>query len=108
MALRTTTPGQRAAAYWFIDGLPELAFGFGYLLSGCAGLLRALTYPAGWTKVVLATASCLLLILWICHRPILEWFKARLTYRRTGGVWLGAHGAYRLIRYLRTNPETAA
>jgi hypothetical protein len=28
------SPGRRAAAYWFVDGLPEILFGFYLLIPG--------------------------------------------------------------------------
>ena len=33
------TAGRRAAAYWFIDGLPEIFFGILYLVWGFIGLV---------------------------------------------------------------------
>ena len=32
------SPGRRAAAYWFVDGLPEIAFGFALLTFGLFGV----------------------------------------------------------------------
>jgi hypothetical protein len=77
------TPGRRAAAYWFIDGLPELVFGLAYL---SLGLVPAIL----WHWSVLAAKASLIvlalafLVLFIWDRRILGWLKARITYPRTG------------------------
>ena len=85
-AVQMDTAGRRAAAYWFIDGLPEIFFGILYLVWGCIGLVWGfyLKNPwIGWSMVVVALAF---LPLWWKAPAILDYFKARLTYPRTGYV----------------------
>jgi hypothetical protein len=85
-AVQPEAAGRRAAAYWFIDGLPEILFGIVYVVWGCIGLVWGfyLKNPwIGWSMVVVALAF---LPLWWKAPAILDYFKARLTYPRTGYV----------------------
>jgi hypothetical protein len=79
------TPGQRAAAYWFVDGLPELVFGLVFLLIGIVPFAVAWLHLRS-PKPVLVSLLMVFLILFIWDRRILGWFKARVTYPRTGYV----------------------
>jgi hypothetical protein len=85
-AVQPEVAGRRAAAYWFIDGLPEIFFGILYLVWGCIGLVWGF-YPKnpwiGWSMVIVAVAF---LLRWWKAAAILDYFKARLTYPRTGYV----------------------
>jgi hypothetical protein len=78
-----TSPGRRAAAYWFADGLEEIAFGFLFLVSGTAGLVFHY-WPHKWLAVVCLIFFIGLWVLFWADRPILDFFKARITYPRTG------------------------
>jgi hypothetical protein len=76
--------GRRAAAYWFSDGLPELAFGLALAACGGVGLAWVLYFPYPWMRLVLLLASAWLLALYLWDRKILDVLKTRLTYPRTG------------------------
>ena len=71
------SPGQRAAAYWFVDGLPEIVSGFIMALSGGIGLALMSAGMPPWP-------GFLGLFLLFKERSIAEFLKARLTYPRTG------------------------
>ena len=75
----SASPALRAAAYWFIDGLPEIVSGFVMVL--CGGIGFAL-WKAGLNPL---PGFLGFLVLWK-DREIIEFFKARLTYPRTGYV----------------------
>lgn len=82
----TTTPlGQRAACYWFVDGLPEIVFSLNLLLFG--GLVfsaKYVTHPLGAILFVLFVCGFGLFI-WK-YNAILLYLKSRITYPRTGYV----------------------
>ncbi len=73
----TASPALRAAAYWFIDGLPEIVSGLVMTLCGGIGLLL-------WSAGVSPLFAFLGLILLWKDRGAVEFLKARLTYPRTG------------------------
>jgi len=80
------SPGQRAASYWFVDGLPDLVFGLMLLIFGALGLWWRIHVPKPWMKfdlLLIGTGFCL--VLWKGHE-ILDFLKSRLTYPRTGYV----------------------
>jgi hypothetical protein len=80
--------GRRAAAYWFVDGLPELLFGAAMALAGGSMVLTRLLHVR-WIGFVGLGATLLYWVL-ICsesfNRAILDWLKRRVTYPRTGYV----------------------
>jgi len=79
--------GRRAAAYWFIDGLPEIVFGLLYLIWGAAGL--AWNLLAGVHRIFFAiamAAMCGFFVALFFDREIVDFLKARITYPRTGYV----------------------
>jgi hypothetical protein len=84
------SPGRRAAAYWFIDGLPEIVFGFAMLIPGlCLAWFPARGNPYRqnwWIWVGLIAAVMLFMVILLMHRRILDYLKARITYPRTGYV----------------------
>ena len=75
----SASPAHRAAAYWFIDGLPEIVAGLVITLSGGIGLVL---WAAGLRPLF---AFLGLAVLWK-DRNIVDFLKARLTYPRTGYV----------------------
>ena len=83
---QTTSPGRRAASYWFIDGLPEAAFGLAYLVWGVLGIAWGFHRPNPWYKWATIGAALGFFALFARDRKILDWLKARLTYPRTGYV----------------------
>jgi len=84
----TTSPGRRAASYWFIDGLPDLVLGATLLVFGAAGLWWCLRGPEPAARLRLdffCIAVGVLLNLG-SERELLGFLKSRLTYPRTGYV----------------------
>ena len=80
------SPGKRAAAYWFIDGLPEILFGLFFLIPGIlvtvlAGYIR-IQHP--WIRWIGMLLGLLGYSIWCFHRPVLNFLKSRITYPRTG------------------------
>jgi hypothetical protein len=82
----STSPGQRAASYWFIDGLPEIVFGLALLIFGAAALLARLSAPYSWARFGLLPVGLGYGLLFWKAREVLDFLKARLTYPRTGYV----------------------
>jgi hypothetical protein len=86
IAVQPESAGRRAAAYWFIDGLPEIFFGVLYLALGGIGLIWGFNLENPWMKGVLLVVTLAFLLLFWKDRVILDYCKARLTYPRTGYV----------------------
>ena len=86
IAVQRGSAGRRAAAYWFIDGLPEIFFGVLYLALGGIGLIWGFNLENPWMKGVLLVVTLAFLLLFWKDRVILDYCKARLTYPRTGYV----------------------
>ena len=77
---------QRAWRYWFADGLTNLLLGVNMLL-----MAFCLLFPPRWPPALPAMAAWGLalvsyLAISIRHREIVEWFKTKTTYPRTGYV----------------------
>src|SRR5262245_24492434 len=84
--MSTSSPGQRAAAYWFVDGLPDILFGMTLLISGSLGCLWRIYAPEAWTKFYFyITTGGFLLFYWKGH-DVLDFLKSHITYPRTGYV----------------------
>ena len=83
---QTDSPGRRAAAYWFSDGLPETVFGAALLIVGGLGIFWCSNDAGAWTTAVMVAAVCGFLLLFLYDRPALDFLKTRLTYPRTGYV----------------------
>jgi len=82
------TPGRRAAAYWFIDGLPEIVAGIGFVgLSGVMAWFDQIR-PHSWSDrmafVVFGIIS--LMVVFDHGRSITLFLKSRMTFPRTGYV----------------------
>jgi len=86
--ISSETPGRRAAAYWFIDGLPEIVAGAGLVALGGGAVLFHQIEPHSWpfrvTFLVLAFVS--LTVVFGLHRSISLFLKSRVTFPRTGYV----------------------
>ena len=81
-----TSPGQRAASYWFADGLPDIVLGVTVLVFGAAGLWWCLPDPKhGLAPDFFFLAAGQLLFI-LTEREILDYLKLRVTYPRTGYV----------------------
>ncbi len=80
------SPGQRAASYWFVDGLPDILAGMTLLIFGGLGLwwrVHARRTSSQFDFFFLAPG--LLLLSWKgCE--ILDFLKSHITYPRTGCV----------------------
>jgi hypothetical protein len=81
-----TSPGRRAAANWFIDGLPEIVAGLEFAILG--GMTIWLLHQPLRFEKLLSVGVLLLLILLVNggDRMITVFLKARVTYPRTGYV----------------------
>lgn len=85
-AVQREVAGRRAAAYWFIDGLPEIVFGVVYLAMGSVGLAWGFDRKNPWMMAAMVVVGLAFLVLFWKDRAVLDYFKARLTYPRTGYV----------------------
>ena len=84
-AAQIESPGRRAAAYWFVDGLPETAFGIVMLIFGIFGMVGwGFLRSNLWIALGFFVALLLFFAMIINHRRILGYMKARITYPRTG------------------------
>jgi hypothetical protein len=86
-ATQINTPGRRAAAYWYVDGLPEIVFGL--LALGWSGFAIIAKFHPGNKWILLSTWLLLYgLFTFLMYRDkkILDFIKARITYPRTGYV----------------------
>ncbi|MCX6629517.1 MAG: hypothetical protein NTW28_18015 [Candidatus Solibacter sp.] len=86
IAIQRDSAGRRAASYWFVDGLPEILFGVLHLALGSIGLAWGFDIKNPWLNVAMAAVFLPFLLLFWKDRVILDYFKARLTYPRTGYV----------------------
>ena len=86
IAVQLEAAGRRAAAYWFIDGLPEILFGTVYVVWGSFGLAWRFHPSNRWMLAAYAVVGVAFFLLWYKDRVILDFCKARLTYPRTGYV----------------------
>lgn len=82
------TPGRRAAAYWFIDGLPEVVAGAGLVALGGGAVwfhqIKPYSWPVRVTFLVLGLVS--LMVVFGLNRSISLWLKSHVTFPRTGYV----------------------
>jgi hypothetical protein len=79
------TAGRRAAEYWFVDGLPEMLYGFVF----CAfafGVMAGVHISKIATGLAYLVLAILAITLPTWDRKILEWLKSKITYPRTGYV----------------------
>jgi hypothetical protein len=85
--LQFDSPGRRAAAYWFADGLEEIYFGlFLFVPSALAlGVRQSLHTDSLWIHISCGVIAAFAgNFLFFKDRPILDFIKSRLTYSRTG------------------------
>jgi hypothetical protein len=82
------TPSRRAAAYWFIDGLPEIVAGIGFVALGGGLLWFHQIQPHSWSVRVafVALGIMSLMIVFVYDRSIGLFLKSRVTFPRTGYV----------------------
>lgn len=78
---------QQTYQYFYVDGLPELATGAMYLLTGglLAVILRVQPGPLGVFLTVLGIPAVILGGIYLLNR-LLQRYKGRMTYARTGYV----------------------
>ena len=82
-AVQIESPGSRAAAYWFEDGLPEILAGLVTLGFWLLILVRERTDGVTGTFIWSSGLTVLIIVLSQSWK-ILDPIKARLTYSRTG------------------------
>jgi hypothetical protein len=85
MAAQNESPGRRAAAYWFEDGLPELLAGLVFLvcfLVSLAAYLRWIPFPL--FGVLWSAGLVVLITLPAWGWKVLDFIKTRSTYPRSG------------------------
>jgi hypothetical protein len=78
--------GRRAAAYWFVDGLPEILFVLALVVMAGLGSLCGMYAPKPWSRFDWVIAYAGLVLYLLVERRILDFLKARSTYPRTGYV----------------------
>lgn len=78
------SPGRRAAAYWFADGLAEIAFGLVFFAYGVLGMAWEVHFRNWWMGGAILVSFIAVLILFCKDLQILDYLKSRLTYSRTG------------------------
>ncbi len=98
--------GRQAAAYWFSDGLPEIAFGLALANCGAVGFAWAVYFPYWWMRPVLLVAGLCFLALFIWDRKILDLLKKRLTYPRSGYAPPPIYGYPERAHFLTLNAPT--
>ncbi len=80
------SPGRRAAAYWFADGLEDILFGLTLLIVGASALLWRLYASHRWVKLTWLVVLVEILLYFSARRRIVDFLKSRITYPRTGYV----------------------
>jgi hypothetical protein len=84
-AVQNDSPGRRAAAYWFVDGLAEILFGLFFLIPSALALAsKEFRWQNWWIRSVMIALALLGYAIWFLHRRILHFLKVRITYPRTG------------------------
>ncbi|MDR3718311.1 MAG: hypothetical protein P4K98_05880 [Bryobacteraceae bacterium] len=86
--LSRETPARRAAAYWFIDGFPEITAGAGFALLGGNAVWFHQIQHRSWPvhAMFLAIGVLSLLVVFVCGRSLSLFLKSRVTFPRTGYV----------------------
>ena len=80
------SPGQRAASYWFVDGLPEIVYGLALLMIGASALLWRIYAPNPWMKFYFVFVAVGNIFLFWKGSEVLDFVKSHVTYPRTGYV----------------------
>jgi hypothetical protein len=82
------TPGRRAAAYWFIDGLPEIVTGIGFVVLGGDMVWSHQFQPHSWSvrAAFLALGLMSFFLVFDYGRSFSLFLKSRVTFPRTGYV----------------------
>ena len=87
-AKQSDTPGQRAASYWFTDGLPFIVSGLLFAIWGALGICSILSLTPKWGHLLPGAFGAF--VVFFCavapglDRSFTEALKARITYPRTG------------------------
>lgn len=84
-ATQTYTPGRRAAAFWFSDGLVEIVFGLLIVSWAAWGILAGSLWMPRW--VLWGTWLLLYGFFYSClmgYPKIIDFLKSRITYPRAG------------------------
>jgi hypothetical protein len=80
--------GRRAAADWFMDGLPEIVAGLGFLVFGSGAIWFDHMQPHSWSvRAAFVTIELVsLAVIFVYGRSISLYLKSRMTFPRTGYV----------------------
>jgi hypothetical protein len=83
----TPSYAQRAAAYWSVDGLPEILRGLALVILGAAPCVWRICAATPWPRSgPLISFAGLYCYFFLAERGILDFLKSRITYPRTGYV----------------------
>jgi hypothetical protein len=85
-ATPTASYGQRAASYWFVDGLPEILFGLALVIMAALMFLWRLYAPRPWIWVDWMIVAAGFILYCLTERRVLDFLKSHVTYPRTGYV----------------------
>jgi hypothetical protein len=82
------SPGRKAAAYWFIDGLPEIVVSLIFIAMGCGHLyLNDAHLHPRWVRATMAAIDvALVVVILVFGRSMDLFLKSRITFPRTGYV----------------------
>jgi hypothetical protein len=102
--------GRRAAAYWFVDGLPEVLFGLALVVMAGLGSLCGMYAPKPWSRFDWIIVYAGFLLYYFTERGILDFLKSRFTYPRTGYVQQPQESDWRVetITTLHLRPDPPA
>ena len=83
---QTASYGRRAAAYWFVDGLPEILLGLVLVVFGALAMLWRIGGPGQLRRFDFAVFFAGIILYGSLGRRFLDFLKLRFTYPRTGYV----------------------
>jgi len=90
----------RSLQYWYVDGVSEIGTGIVVILMGCFNLVMLLLPKSTWTAWLLGLGQPLLILAaFLIMSRLIQAFKERVTYPRTGYVvYIKPKGNARITR----------